>query len=106
MKTWKNGKQKMLKRKTIKMSKFTTEDAKNQIIHELRRGIMNVVFTKADGSERKLICTLSEDNIPADKKPKGNGTVKSDVVLPVFDMENNSWRSFRWDSVQKVDFLG
>jgi len=88
------------------MSNFTTEDAKNQIIHELRRGIMNVVFTKADGSERKLICTLSEDRIPVDKKPKGTGTAKNDAVLPVFDMENNSWRSFRWDSVQKVDFLG
>lgn len=88
------------------MTNFTTEDAKNQIIHELRRGIMNIVFTKADGSERKLICTLSEDRIPADKKPKGTGTVKNDAVLPVFDMEKNSWRSFRWDSVQKVDFLG
>jgi len=87
-------------------SKFMTEDAKNQIIHELRQGIMNIVFTKTDGTERKLICTLSEDKIPADKKPKGTGTAKNDTVLPVFDMENNSWRSFRWDSVQKVDFLG
>ena len=87
------------------MSNFTTEDAKNQIIHELRRGIMNVVFTKADGTERKLICTLSEDRIPADKMPKGTGKTKTDVALPVFDMENNAWRSFRWDSVQKVDFL-
>jgi hypothetical protein len=38
--------------------------------------------------------------------PKGSGNAKNDAVLPVFDMENNSWRSFRWDSVQKVDFLG
>jgi hypothetical protein len=52
-----------------------------------------------------LICTLSEDKIPQDKKPKNSGITKNDAVLPVFDMENNSWRSFRWDSIQKIDIL-
>ena len=88
------------------MSNYATEDAKNQIIHELRRGILNVIFTKTDGTERKLVCTLSEDKIPEDKRPKGTGKTNHDVALPVFDMENNAWRSFRWDSVQKIDFLG
>ena len=87
------------------MTNFTTPEAQNEVLDALRNGILDVAFTKADGSERKLICTLNEDRIPADKKPKGTGHTKNDAVLPVFDMENNSWRSFRWDSIQKIDIL-
>ena len=87
------------------MINFTALESQNEILEALKNGILNVEFTKKDGSLRKLICTLSEDRIPADKKPKGTGHTKNDAVLPVFDMENNSWRSFRWDSIQKIDIL-
>ena len=87
------------------MINFTALESQNEILEALKNGILNVEFTKKDGSLRKLICTLNEDRIPADKKPKGTGHTKNDAVLPVFDMENNSWRSFRWDSIQKIDIL-
>ena len=87
------------------MINFTALESQNEILEALKNGILNVEFTKKDGSLRKLICTLSEDKIPEDKKPKNVGITKNNAVLPDFDMENNSWRSFRWDSIQKIDIL-
>lgn len=59
-----------------------------------------VTFTKRDGTSRTMRCTTAEGRIPADKAPKGTGTVAvSDAVQRVFDCEVQAWRSFRWDSV-------
>ena len=70
---------------------------------------MCVVFTKKDGSERELFCTLDESRIPAAKLPKAQeeGTTArniSDESMRVFDTEKQEWRSFRWDSVKQVRF--
>jgi hypothetical protein len=63
-------------------------------------GAVKVKFKKVDGTERVMICTLKRDLIPEDQLPKGDSPKKSnDDVLPVFDIENNGWRSFRKDSV-------
>jgi hypothetical protein len=70
----------------------------------LREGEATVVFTKSDGTERKLICTLSEAKIPQEFTPKGAERAKSEEALAVFDLENQGWRSFRWDSVKSIDF--
>ena len=68
-----------------------------------------VTFTKKDGTEREMYCTLSESRIPADKQPKSgveeaanSPTVGS--ALRVFDTVTNEWRSFRWDSIKQVNF--
>ena len=52
-------------------------------------------------------CTLSENTIPistettkAVVKKKHNAD-----VLPVWDIEANGWRSFRYDSIQSVKVL-
>jgi hypothetical protein len=68
-----------------------------------------VVFTKKDGSERELFCTLDESRIPSAKLPKvqEEGTTArnfSDESARVFDTEKQEWRSFRWDSVKQVRF--
>lgn len=63
-----------------------------------------VVFTKKDGTERKLLCTLAENKIPSEKTPKNSGKVKSDEAIAVFDLEKQDWRSFRWDSVKQINF--
>ena len=63
-----------------------------------------VTFTKKDGSERVMRCTLSESRIPAEFAPKSETTAKkNDEVQAVYDVEANGWRSFRWDSVTAVD---
>ena len=63
-----------------------------------------VVFTKKDGTKRKLLCTLAEDKIPSEKAPKNTGKAKSDEAIAVFDIESQDWRSFRWDSVKEIKF--
>ena len=70
-----------------------------QIKQALDRGLVEVVFIKKDGTERTLVATLREDLIPEDRKPKGGERVASIEVQPVYDVENDGWRSFRWDSV-------
>lgn len=80
------------------------------ILHDEYVKDLCVVFTKKDGTERELFCTLAESKIPADKQPKtqeANSTVGrsvSDDAQRVFDTEKQEWRSFRWDSVKQVRF--
>jgi hypothetical protein len=68
-----------------------------------------VTFTKKDGTEREMYCTLAESRIPADKLPKSgleettNSTTGGSAVR-VFDTVTQEWRSFRWDSIKNVTF--
>ena len=75
----------------------------DQILNLLRTDQATITFTKADGSERKMVCTLVESKIPADKRPKSKeGEESSSIVgsaVRVFDLEKGEWRSFRFDSV-------
>lgn len=64
-----------------------------------------VTFTKKDGTERQMRCTLSESVIPVDKYPKdGTGSTVAGSALRVFDTDVQEWRSFRWDSIKNVEF--
>lgn len=65
-----------------------------------------VTFTKKDGTERKMFCTLVEGRIPSNKHPKKESEQShtAESSARVFDTEIGEWRSFRWDSVTKVEF--
>lgn len=65
---------------------------------------VQVTFTKADGTERQMVCTLNPELIPEDKIPKGERTITSTETLRVFELGLNEWRSFRMDSVVDVLF--
>jgi hypothetical protein len=83
---------------------FKTKKEKNWLLSALRESEVTVKFTKKDGSERTMICTLKEDKIPAEKTPKGTEKQKNEEVVPVFDLESQGWRSFRWDSIKEIHF--
>ena len=83
---------------------FKTEKEKNWLLTLLRERAVDVSFIKKDGSERKMKCTLSDKKIPSAKMPKTESKAKNDDALPVFDLEKESWRSFRWDSVKQIEF--
>jgi hypothetical protein len=70
----------------------------------LRDEKVTIVFTKKDGTERKMVCTLAESKIPSEKSPKNTGKTGSDDAIAVFDLDKTEWRSFRWDSVKKIEF--
>jgi len=67
----------------------------------LHEGIVEVVFIKKDGTERKLKCTLKADLLPAqtDLEEAVQKKTPNPDVLAVWDLENEGWRSFRYDSV-------
>lgn len=72
----------------------------------LRANVAEVKFTKSDGTERVMTCTLREDQIiPYVKKTDGVKDKNLDVV-PVFDLDKNQWRSFRVDSVKSISSFG
>ena len=83
---------------------FTTKKEKDWLIGLLRSEIVELTFTKKDGTERIMKCTLAEQKIPAENVPKGTERAKSDEAVAVFDLENNGWRSFRWDSLTNIEF--
>lgn len=76
------------------------------VLHDENIKDLCVTFTKKDSTTRAMRCTLVEGRIPADKQPKTEGTVAKDSgsAVRVFDTEKQEWRSFRWDSVTKVEF--
>jgi DNA-nicking Smr family endonuclease len=63
-----------------------------------------ITFMKKDGTERKMLCTLMEDKIPSEKAPKKSEKTQSEQSIAVFDVEKSDWRSFRFDSVKKIEF--
>lgn len=62
-----------------------------------------VTFTKADGTDRVMYCTLIPDFLPEKGESKRTIT-KNPEVVRVWDIENDGWRSFRFDSIKKVEF--
>jgi hypothetical protein len=79
----------------------------------LNYGPVTVTFVKKDGSERVMECTtntslvpqvLHETNTdnPVDfPAPKKERKVNEDI-MPVYDLESQAWKSFRWDSIKQV----
>lgn len=80
---------------------------REEIEKHLKEGIVEVVFTKKDGTLRTMICTLMEEHIPPvflndeEQMQKKTRTVNPDV-LAVVDLEAKAWRSFRLDSVTEI----
>jgi len=84
----------------------------NEIKKTLQGGICNVRFTKVDGTSRILRCTLNSNYIPRGDAndtgiPKKRRTPEyvSENVLAVWDLDTLQWKSFRINSVEKVDVL-
>ena len=85
-------------------SQVDTKEGREWVQSLLKSQEVTISFTKKDGTERKMLCTLVENKIPSEKLPKNSGKSKSDDALAVFDIEKDAWRSFRWDSVTKIEF--
>ena len=65
----------------------------------LEQSVVEVTFTKKDGTERVMNCTLLEDYLP---ETTGAGRSSGSDALAVFDVDADGWRSFRWDSIKAV----
>ena len=71
---------------------------KNELVHNLQGGPVEVTFEKVNGDIRKMLCTLQEGVIP---KTTGKKKENKDVLV-IWDLGKNAWRSFRLDSIKSV----
>jgi len=83
---------------------FNTDEGRTWLTSHLKLGPVDVTFTKKDGTERTMKCTLMEElMLPYDKKTD-RVREESKETLAVYDLEKESWRSFRLDSITDVRF--
>ena len=72
------------------------------LIKNLQKKVMKITFTKVNGEERIMDCTLQEHMIPPTDV---NNRKENEEVLPVFDINKGEWRSFRLDSITNIEAL-
>ena len=81
------------------------ESRKQGIVEELRKGIVNLQFTKVNGDLRNMIGTLSRDVIPEDKIPaEGKERPENEALIVLYDLEVNDWRSLRTENL--IEYRG
>ena len=77
---------------------------RQEIVDKLKQNICQVTFTKVNGEERTMPCTLREDVLPpatnTDNKKKPN-----DSVVSVWVTDINEWRSFRVNSLVSLNII-
>ena len=77
--------------------------SKDALKQQLKEGVKTITFTKTDGTQRVLRCTLQESALPQVDPSKVTTTKKqNDEALAVWDLDNAGWRSFRFDSIINV----
>jgi len=82
------------------MTMFTRDG----LIDMLRNNVVVVTFTKVNGDERVMHCTLQTSYIP--NAPSKNGELvvesKTNNTVSVWDVNANGWRSFRVENVKSI----
>lgn len=90
----------------INMENLSYEDALN----ELKRGIFEVTFTKVNGDERVMTCSLHRKIVPlATKKDPLTETKVREINenhISVWDINAEGWRGFRIANVTGFKRLG
>jgi len=81
----------------------TTAEGRAWLIDLLHNYSVSIKFTKTDGTERTMRCTLREGVIVPHEKKTEREKAANDNVLAVWDLDKNAWRSFRLDSITDVN---
>jgi len=63
----------------------------------LKDSVCSVTFEKVNGEVRKMRCTLQDSVLP--KQEGKSKKEQSDEVVSVWDLDKDSWRSFRIDKI-------
>jgi hypothetical protein len=76
----------------------------SDIIEKLQSNKCWVTFTKVNGEMRRMWCTLDPEFLPKQIDIKYEVKSKeAPTAIPVWDLEKSEWRSFRVDSVLKIE---
>jgi hypothetical protein len=80
---------------------------RTELIAKLRTGVYNVTFTKVNGEERTMSCTLMESMLPTARAedPITQKKVReiNDKVVAAWCLDKQQFRSFRVENVIKVE---
>jgi len=84
---------------------------KDELVEKLQNESVSVTFTKADGSERTMVCTKMVSKIPEAQHPKTekvakldeNGNIVESDLITVFDLEKEGWRSFNFSKIKSIE---
>ena len=68
----------------------------------LTESTVTVTFIKKDGSERVMVCTLNPSMLPVIENKTNKVKKINEDTLSVFDIEKNSWRSFTYKSIKRI----
>ena len=74
---------------------------RENIVEQLHKGVCTVFFTKTDGSERTMHCTLNPQYAPSMPQKLEEQVSRSGNpdAIAVWDTDFDSWRSFRIESI-------
>jgi hypothetical protein len=76
-----------------------------ELVEILSKNTAAVTFTKINGEERVMPCTLQEHLFPKKDANDSNGKRSKETNLTVWCTDKNEWRSFRVSSVTRVEVL-
>ena len=74
------------------------------LVEGLKKNVMRVTFTKVNGEERVMRCTLHNSVLP-EQPISGIKKKENQETLSVWDLDNDGWRSFRLDSIKEMKVI-
>jgi len=77
---------------------------KTELMEWLKSSAVEITFTKIDGSQRTMKCTLNPNYLPPqmhkeDIDASEDYRQKNPDICAVWSIDDKGWRSFRYDSV-------
>lgn len=83
---------------------------RDTVLKDLRDYVIEVTFTKVDGTTRIMRCTLDPKLLPPtyigeDEQKEKTFHKENPNVISAWDVQKGGWRSFRIDSVQYMQII-
>ena len=76
----------------------------NELVRLFEASVCDIVFTKADGSEREMTCTLNPFSEEMELIEEGHNNSSRESIT-VWDLEKKDWRSFRKNNLTKCNVI-
>lgn len=91
----------------IELQGETANERNSWLRSFLHKGVFEITFTKVDGTERTMPCTLKTDAMPVRAVNEHHQTREyKPETLSVWCVDKSEWRSFRVMNVTSVKQIG
>lgn len=85
---------------------------RDAVLNDLRSHVIEVTFTKVNGEQRVMRCTLKQSLLPKsyveninEQKEEKDFHQQNPNVVAAWDVQKGGWRSFRLDSVEYLQII-